>query len=715
MADNNPLTYDFSYPSLTQGPSREQEVAQQQALNRSRMDIAGAVSPVSLALPSSGTSLPAAGSIAGGLLPVLFPESRPAQALVQLGSKAPAAVRPFVPSLVGSSAGTAAGTLVEQSLLPDQELFSSETGQKLLGNLIENAAFDLGGNLAFAVGGKVYQVGKDTLAKMGVGKGGLMSNLSEEAQARLAAQKFLSSRGATLTKGQLTGDKGAQAVEGALSVSSGGPAFEKQRQGVEAAIRQGTQEVMDSLDTSDAFKMALKQGDPTQMAVGDRFQAAIKTAEQDMKEKYRPIYQQLEKEGDGLFVDMKPLKDRAQAELKKLAKQKFAGSGRDRADVLEQILAQDDEVPLSVAHGLRSDLLSGARDLKKEGVPTTAKEREYTVQAGNLARQMDSIMVATFGNEEEKALARKLGMGGGIDQAGGLRSGEYKGYYTDLDKFLETVGRTKANTTNNQLLRDYFNAQKGYSDAMQGFYNGTVAAALKQEPSAVGEYLFNVDRPERMRDTFKAIAQVQKYASPEVSKGMTEELMYGFLRKAMGNPEEVLKFSKMLKDETFKEGFETLFKDTTKRRQLEEVLNAAKYGFEETPGGTFLRTKLGTAATGLGTTAVAGGALYYTMPEEVKNKLDLPQELAALGALYITPKMIARAMTSKQGMDGLAGLAKAQHNPRYAGAAGAKIAKNLNDSGILDFEELKQIDQMIHKQQEQQPAQQPMNPLKYKF
>ena len=192
--------------------------------------------------------------------------------------------------------------------------------------------------------------------------------------------------------------------------------------------------------------------------------------------------------------------------------------------------------------------------------------------------------------------------------------------------------------------------------------------------------------------------------------------MYGFLRKAMATPDDVLKFSKLLDNPQFKENFDFLFRDTTKRKQIEDVFKAAKYGFEETPGGTFLRTKLGTAATGVGTTAAAGGLLYYTMPDEVKNKLDLPQELAGLTALYITPKMLARAMTSKQGMDALAGLAKAQSNPKYGGAAAAKIVKNLNDSGILDFNELKQVDQFIHGQPEQQQQPQaPANALDYQF
>ena len=126
--------------------------------------------------------------------------------------------------------------------------------------------------------------------------------LSDEDAARRAAQEWLSQRGATLTKGQLTGDIGTQAIEGTLKYTSGAEAFAKQEAGVKKAIQQGAEDVLNTLDTSDAFQMALKQGDPTQMAVGDRFQAAIKSAEVAMKDKYRPIYQQLEKEGDGLFV-----------------------------------------------------------------------------------------------------------------------------------------------------------------------------------------------------------------------------------------------------------------------------------------------------------------------------------------------------------------------------------------------------------------------------
>lgn len=719
MPPNNPLDYDFSSPSITQGPSREAVVAQERALNKTRMAIAGEVVPFSLALPSSETSLASVGGLLGGIAPYVFPEAKPIQALTRMTAAAPSVTRPFIPSLVGSSVGTTAGTLTEQAFNPNEDIFGTETGKKLLGNLIENAVFDVGGNLAVTVAGKTIKVGKDTLAQMGLGKGGLMSTMDPEAQARIAAQEYLSKRGGTLTKGQLTGDQGTQSLEGALSVSSGGKAFEEQRKTVEDIIKRGSQEVRDSLDTSDAFKAALKQGDTTDIAVGDRFQNAVATAEQEMKAKYRPIYQQLEKEGDGLFIDLRPLKENAQAELAKLAKRKYAGAGAERRRALEDIVNQEDRVPLSLAHDLRSDFLAGAREAQKEGVPTTALQREYTMQAEGIQKQMDNVMVATFGNEEEKALARKLGMFGGIDSPAGLRSGQVLNYSKNLDQFLGKIGMTPANAGNNQLLRDYFNAQKSYGEAMQGFYNGTVSAALKQEPSAVGAYLFNTDRPERTRDVFKAIKEVQKYLPADQAKGLNNELMYGFLSKAMSTPEEVLKFSKQLDNPEFKDTFRYLFKDPVQRKQVLDVFNAAKYGFEETPGGTFLRTKLAGAATGLGTTAVAGGALYYSMPDSVKENLNIPQQLAGLSVLYITPKMVSRALTSKQGMDALAGLAKAQSNPKYGGAVGAKIAKQLNDSGIIDFEEINQIDQMIRaqgqQQQSQQPSNAPVSPLDYQF
>jgi hypothetical protein len=673
-------------------------------LQKTRQQLEQALIPQTAVTPSFPTSLPEAGGLLLGLIPFTAPESRLGSSLLKLGEKAPAVTRPYVPSLAGSAIGTTAGTLVEQAL-PNQDFFSSETGKKLIENNVQNAIYDVGGNLTFNFVGKAFKVGKDVLDKTGITTTAKMFATPEQ-EARRAAQEYLSKYGATLTRGQLTGDITTQNIESTLKYAPGASGkFAKQQKGVEEALQAGVNDVQATLDTSDAFKMALKQSEPTQMALGDRFQAAIKNAEVAMKDKYRPVYERIDKEGDGLFVDLRPLKQQAQAELDKLAKRKFVGAGEDRASVLNEILAQDDQVALSVAHGLRSDLLAGARDLRKEGTATTAKESEYNKQAAAIQKSMDSIMVATFGNAEDKELARKLGMYGGIDSPAGLRTGQVLNYSKTLDQFLNTIGKTPANTSNNELLRSYFNAQKGYSDAMQGFYSGTVSSALKSEPSAVGEYLFNIDRPERMRETFAAIAQAEKYLPKDQSKGIKSELQFGYLNKLFGSPDGIVQFSKNMDDKTFKEGFNYLFQEPTTRKQLVDIANAAKYGLEETAGSTALRTRVVGAAV-----AGTSGIGYLLLPSDLQDKIDI-SSLTSAGVLFLTPNLMAKALTNKNAMDALAMLSKAQRNPKYAGAVSAKIADSLNKSGIIDSEYLTEINQLMSIPREGQ-AQQPTEPQK---
>jgi hypothetical protein len=669
---------------------------------QTRQELERALIPSTAVMPSAPTSIPETAGLLLGLVPIAAPEAKFSQSMIRLGEKSPAFARPYVPSLAASTLGTTAGTIAEQALLPDQKIFSTETGKKLLENNLQNAAFDVGGNLVFSAFGKTLKVTKDMLDKTGIAKSSSFFATPEQ-EARRAAQEWLSSRNATLTRGQLTGDFGTQTLEGTLKYSPASNYFEQQQKGVQSALNAGANDVRTTLDTSEAFQTALKQGDPTQMAIGDRFQNAIGEADKLMKAKFAPVYDKIDAD-QGLRVNLVPLKTEAQKELDKLAKRKFIGAGSERRKVLEDIINQDDEVTFGTAHSLRSDLLASGREATKEGVPSTVLQKEYFNQAQGVANQMDNIMVLTFGNEEEKAIARKMGLVGGIDQPAGLRNGQYIGNnFASIDAM--NIGRTKATTANNDLLRQYFNAQESYKNAMSGLYSGTMQSALKAEPSAVGELLFNIDRPERMRDTFKAIAEVQKYLPKEQSSGLVNELRYGYLNKIFGDPNGVLKLSQNLEDKTFKEGFDYLFREPKVKKQLLDITNAAKYGLEEERGSTVLRTKaIGAAVTG--TTAGASTLAYLNLPEDVQNKLDLPSVLSSAGVLYLTPKMMGRALTNKNSIDALAMLAKAQENPKYAGAAAAKIADMFNKSGIIDSDYLTELNQMMSIQRPQTLTQQ---------
>lgn len=685
------IDWSVAPQEMKAGPSREEEARKQQELNRTRMALAGALTPLPVEM---ATNLPQAGGLLGGLATLAFPEARLLSPITRLTQAAPAVARPFIPSLAGSTAGTSLGTLLEQAL-QNKDIFSTETGKKLLLNNIENAAFDVGGNLVFGFGGKAIKLGKDQLEKAGITKGLFET---EEDAARKAAQEWLSSREGTLTRGQLTGNLGTQTIEGTLKFTSAGEAFAQQQAGVKKALDQGINDVKNTLETSEAFQTALKQGDPTQMAMGDRWQTAIAEADKAMKTKYRPVYEQMEQQGDGLLVNMTPLKKAAQDELDRLNKNKaMSSAAEDKRKVLQQILAQEDQITFSTAHDLRSDFLASARDATKEGQAANTLEAYYKRYAQGLQNNMTNIAVVTFGSKEQKDLARKLGLGGGIDQPAGLREGQFKDYNIDsLEKL--NLPTTQANAANNQLLKDYFNAQKSYKNAMDGFYNGTMQTMLKSEPEEVGKYLFNVDYPSRLKAVANAVVEVQKYLPPEQSKGLLGELQFGYLKKVFGEPDGVLKFTKNLENETFKEGFNYLFRDATSNKKLLDIANAAKFGLEETPGSTVLRSRMVGAVAG----TVLGSGAYLSFPDEVSNNL-LPT-IGSLGALYLTPKLMARALTSKAEMDALAMLAKAQNNPKYAGAAGAKIANMLNKSGIIDNEYLTEVNQMIYGKQEQQPV-----------
>jgi len=685
------LQLDFSKSpgaELRQGPTREEEVARARQLEGTRGAIGGILAaPIQAALP---TSLPELGGLLGGLAPALFAESRVMAPVMGMAAKAPAFARPYIPSLVGSTAGTITGTVGEQALT-GRDVFSSETAQKALENSIENAFYDLGGNLVFQTGGKAYKIAKEKLSK---GPGFFDT---PEGLKRQAAQEWLSNRGATLTKGELTGDVATQGVEGALKMSPvTANVFAKNEAAKRQALEKGTADVMESLDTSDAFKQALKIDVPanqatTQSIVGSRFQNAVDTALKTMKDKYRPVYQRMDIEGDGLRVDIAPYKAEAQAELSKIQKKYPKGNYPDavkqQVDVLNQINALDDVIPMSAAHEIRSDFLASARGMQQEGKATTASETWYNKAAAGLRNRMDEVAVVTFGNEEEKALARSLGLKGGIDQPAGLRSGQYLSNADSIDAM--NLGTTVANKTNNPLLRDYFNAQQGYKDAMEGLQDATIRSALKAEPQAVGKFLFNPETPDRLVKVRAALRQAQKYLPPEQSKGLMAELQYGYLDEMFGSPEGLRTFATKMQDKTFREGFNVVFNGN---KQLQEVANAAQFALEKEIGGGGLKTQAISGAMQVGGLGLA----YFVLPDSIKDKLD-PAQLALSGAtLILTPRLIANALTNKNAMNGLALLAKAQNNPKYGGAVAAKGIQMLQNSGVINSEYLNELNTFIH-------------------
>ena len=686
-----PLTRDwenYQPPEMTEAPSREAMLAQERERERTRAGIGLAVNPFSSMFfdpePSDWGTM---GGMAGSIAASVAPQAKVLAPVVKAISKIPKAA-PFAPSLAGTTYGTVLGVGAEQLAKPDSKLFSTETGKKLVGSLVQNALFDVGGNLVFAVGGKTYNVGKTALEKLGLKKSVFHD---EGAAARLLAQEILSKHGATLTRGQLTDSGTVKGVESLLEKSSATDIMNARSEAYYKAINGEAVDILKSLDVSPDFKAALRAEKPTQMTVGNRWQGVVKTAEEELKSTVKPVYAEMRAQADGFMVDMKPLKTMAQLEWNRLAKTKFAGAGAEKKKVLEQIIKQDDVVDFETAHDLRSGWSAAARESVIDGVPNTTLRGQYEMASKAISKQMDRIAVITFGNEEQKALARSLGLKGGIDSPAGLRTGEYRA--DGIEKLADlNLPFTEANFGNNPMLRKYFNAQKAYRDGMQGLYSDTMAKAMQLSPSDVGGHLLDMNYPERLYDVHKALVQADKY-SKGASKGLRQELQYGYLDRMFKSTGDLVGFSKRYaEDKEFAKTFNFLFPQGETRKKVTDLLKTVQIGLPEAAQGTILRNR----AIGGVASVATGAAAYFALSEDVREHIDLGNLGLQSLVLIVTPRLLAKAVTNKNAMDALAGIANSQKNPKFAGSILAQNLQVLQKEGILNSEYIKEVDKILY-------------------
>lgn len=592
--------------------------------------MAGTYGPVPM---EATTPLPEIGGLLGGFGGALLTKSPAGARVGQTAGQA--FIRTLIPSLAGSTAGTTLG-------LGAESLFQPVSGQRAAGALLENAAWDVGGNLVFALGGKTIRVGKDALEAMGLSRAATFDD------AKVAAQQYLSQRGGTLTRGQLTGRPVDSFMESISASGTGAPLFAQQQQGVRKAVSQGVEELKGTLQTSPTFTAALKADEPLSRAAGENFQNLINTARTDFKDKYRPFYESLSKDY-GVFVDMRPVKNAAQAELDRISRLKDIPANADRKAVLEQIIVQDNAIEFGAAHDLISSFKGAAQDAAVPGAGTTSKGQAYTKFAKQVEDQMDNVI--------------------------------------DLSK----------NKLGNDLVTKYKQVQTNYREGMEGLYNETITEAMKMSPSKTGAYIFDLAETEKSTDLFKAVTQVDKYVAQggKASAEVLGDFKYGFLNQAFSSPEKVQAFaSKITKDspqydDELNKAFYKLFKNEAK--DIKDILNAANIGLDPTaPGGTYVRNKSLIA----GTAALGGGVGYIVAPEGVTEKL--PDILATAGVFLITPRLIAKVATNKEAVSALADLSRASNNPKFGGAAAAKLIDRLNASGIIDSEYLNEVNTFLN-------------------
>jgi hypothetical protein len=649
--------------------------------------------------PEQSSALPAIGGIVGGIMGGFLAKSPVG---VRAGATAGEAVGAFgaslLPSLIGSSAGTAIGTGAERLMKGD--LFSAEGGKAMASNLIENAAWDVGGNLVFSLGGKAIRLGKEQV-KAFRNPTGMMS---PEQEARTAAQKWLAERGSTLSLGQATDSVGLKTVESIVGGGTGAGVLAKQREGVTTAVQQGLDDVKSVLNTSTAFKQALLTNDPLNKATGTTVQDALTIARGEFKDAHRPFYESLTKD-TGVYADFRNIKRQAQVEVERIGKSKNIANTGDRLEVLKDILKQDDFVDFGVAHDVRSSLYGAANDLAIPGKAATSKQAAYTKYASEVESSMDKAMQLGATTRGQAQNLEKQGLNY-VEQPGGM------------DATTLSTGNSfnpgQVNTAvSKDLIKKYDETRKAYKAGMDGLYGETISTAAGMAPSKVGSYLADLTESEKFGELYKAIAQIDKYApkGSEKSAAMLGDIKYSFLEKTLSTPDKALSFSKKISsDPDLARSFYKLF--ASEGASIKQLLNAADIGLaDKTSMATFLKSRY-TGASIQGTAAIAG---YVGMPDEVKERLKdkLPEALLTAGALVLTPRMIAKIATNPDTVSAFIKLAKHKEGTKMSGAVAAKLAAQLNSAGVIDNEYITSMQEVFHSPKEPVKIDQPFTASDY--
>ena len=541
---------------------------------------------------------------------VLSPNYRPRDAFAgqQMGGAVGGIGGSFlgpVGSAAGSFVGGAAGELTEQ-VARDEPI--SITRAAMAG--LEEAAWDVGGNLVIKGLGKTLRFGSDML---GFSK-------KDIPDANKAAQTFLEKQGSSLPASARTGSNLDATLEGLVNTPATSDLFKNKQQEIALALQSGQKDVLKKFSTSPEFEQALRSGSSAQVASGEVFQNFIKEGEKALSESVDPIYTRIfsaapksnlleVNTGGAPQVNMFSIKSWANKELMNPA-ELTAG----QRSILNEMKALPPTVDFFTLHKMRSRWLAENRD-------------KY----------------ASMGSEKDS-------------RASGTISGVIKQFDDALDF---SAGRTLPP----ELLKEYRTVTKSYRDSIQSLQSDTIQQAIAKRPEEVGAYLFANGNETTIKDVYKAMATAGNL-NKKSSEQVMNALRVGYLDALTSTPENMLKFSKDLEqNKAMQNTFNVLFGGTPQKEAIEAMNNAAKLGLVAPAKEAGLNMATAGAMKNLvGAAAVYGsGYIILLNPEQQQQAKDnLPGVLVTAGGILLSQRNLAKMLLDPKGAKSLKFMATAK-------------------------------------------------------
>jgi hypothetical protein len=497
-------------------------------------------------------------------------------------------------STFGAGVGGMVGEAVEQYTREEKPSLSLATQAGL-----EEAAWDLGGNLVLKGAGKVLRFGAD---KLGFSQ-------KDVPDANKAAEEFLQKQGSSLPVAARTGSNAMSTLESLAYTPATYGIFKAKQQEISDALQAGSQDILKSLVKSPELEQALRSNTSSQYQSGEILQNFIKQGQDALSLSVKPLY-------ESIFADKKSL-------ISTFPLNSWASSQ----------LAQ----PASLTAGQKT-ILNEIKNLP----PNVDMQYMHDIRSRWLAENRDKYASATATEKDSRASKTITGL---------------------IDRIDNAMDVSAKSTLDPKTYQKYQTVTKTYREGVQGLQSDAITQALTLNAEQVGGYLFKVGNETPIMDLYKSISAastLSKKPANEVIDALRYGYLEAMVNtpENLLKFSKDLEQNKLMKNT-----YDRLFAGTPQDQAIKAMNNAAKLGLVEPrslPGVAYQTMRAGLNVAG--PLSVIGSGLYFSLSPEQQNNIkdNLGSMAVAGGGLIFSQRQLAKVLLDPKGAKAITYLSTAK-------------------------------------------------------
>ncbi len=490
-------------------------------------------------------------------------------------------------ALAGSTFGAGVGGMVGEAV--EQYTREEKPSLSLVAKAgVEEAAWDLGGNLVLKGTGKVLRFSAD---KLGFSQ-------KDVPDANKAAEAFLQKQGSSLPVAARTGSNAMSTLESLAFTPATYGIFKAKQQEISDALQAGSKDILKSLAKSPELEQALRSNTSSQYSSGEILQNFIKQGQDALSLSVKPLY-------ESIFADKKslistfPLNSWASSQLVQPASL-TAG----QKTILNEIKNLPPNVDMQYMHDIRSRWLAENRD-KYASATATEKDSRASKTITSLIDRIDNAMDVSA-----------------------------------------------KSTLDPKTYQKYQTVTKTYRQGIQGLQSDAITEALTLNAEEVGGHLFKAGNETPIMDLYKSISAastLSKKPATEIIDALRYGYLEAMVNtpENLLKFSKDLEQNKLMKNT-----YDRLFGGTPQNEAINAMNNAAKLGLVEPrslPGVAYQTIRAGLNVAG--PISVIGSGLYFSLSPEQQNNIkdNLGSMAVAGGGLIFSQRQLAKVLLDPKG------------------------------------------------------------------